>query len=115
MKLSLAICLISYSTLGLLLAQQPKADHDKIHKFDRPDAGFTEVKEVSKDHRVDVLVNGKLFTSCQYGPEFTDKPIFYPVLTLQGNMPSISDVSGHSRRVTRSRPPPVGLFQLCQR
>jgi hypothetical protein len=74
---------------------------EEIHKFDQKAAGAVEIKSLEKEHRIDVVIGGKLFTSYQYGPDFKDKPVFYPVLTPSGNMvnrgfPIKQDIPGES-------------------
>ncbi len=48
--------------------------------------GQVEVKVMDADHRVDIRIDGKLFTSYQFGPDYKQKPVFYPVLTPSGKM-----------------------------
>lgn len=36
------------------------------------------------EQRVEVIVGGELFTAYRYGPEFKNKPVFYPVRTPAG-------------------------------
>lgn len=62
--LSLAFCLIT----GNVFAKNPKIN----------------VKEVSRE-KIDILVDGKLFTTYQYGLN-KEKPIFFPINSPQGNM-----------------------------
>ena len=44
------------------------------------------MNHVEEEQRVDVSINGRLFTSYQYGPQFRNRPVSYPVLSPQGNM-----------------------------
>ena len=44
-----------------------------------------EVVNKLADKKVDVLVNGKLFTSYVYSDSLADKPVLYPVNTAQGD------------------------------
>ncbi len=60
-----------------------------------------EIRSLEKERRVDVLIDGVLFTSYQWGPGFEDKPVFYPVLTASGKMinrgyPMRLDIPGES-------------------
>jgi len=48
--------------------------------------GRVEIQSQPDLHKVNILVDGNLFTSYCYGPEFGDKPILYPLLSLEGQM-----------------------------
>ncbi|MFQ5738389.1 MAG: PmoA family protein [Acidobacteriota bacterium] len=61
-----------------------------------------QVRHLREEKRVEVSTGGKLFTIYRYGPEFPDKPIFYPILTLTGRpvnrgFPMRDDVPSESR------------------
>jgi len=63
-----------------------------------------EIKEVSKD-KIDILVDGKLFTSYQKGKD-GEKPIFFPVNSPKGNMinrgwPMMEDVPDEAPKKER--------------
>lgn len=65
-------------------------------------ADQVEIRRVDDASRVDVLIDGALFTSYRYGSDFVDKPVFYPLLTASGNMvnrgyPMREDIAGESR------------------
>lgn len=45
-----------------------------------------EVRSLPDRHEVEVRVKGRLFTAFRYGPEFAQKPVFYPILSPDGAM-----------------------------
>lgn len=60
------------------------------------------LNHVGEQQRVDVSINGRFFTSYQYGSQFRDKPVFYPVLSPRGNrinrgFPIGDDIPGESQ------------------
>src|SRR6185436_10190710 len=80
----IASLLVASVCVGLVLAQ----DQVRI----RPDAA-------KKQYLIEIA--GKPFTAYCYGPEFADKPVFYPVMSPNGarvnrEFPMVKDVAGES-------------------
>lgn len=54
--------------------------------FSASEASEVEVRSVPQRQTVEVRIGGRLFTAFRYGPEFTQKPVFYPILSPDGDM-----------------------------
>lgn len=48
------------------------------------DPVIVEVKHLAQEKKVEIGISGKPFTSYCYGPDFQQKPVFYPVLSPKG-------------------------------
>jgi hypothetical protein len=88
MKIKMTTYLIA-AFLVLLISQQGYGQVD------------VELRKVDDQHKVDVFVGGSFFTSYCYGPEFSRKPVFYPIRMPSGKMvnrgyPMLTDVPGEA-------------------
>lgn len=43
------------------------------------------IQPAPEQHRIQIRLGERLLTEYRYGPDFADKPVFYPVLTRRGN------------------------------
>jgi len=85
-KLMVALCVVISHSASLTRAADPKI----------------EIKKVDAKSQYDITYDGKLFTSyCYDDKDFFDKPVFWPVLSMQGNpvnrtWPMRADVPGEA-------------------
>src|SRR5690606_32999404 len=69
-----------FSCLVLLSMNNLIAQDNRFNK----DSRFS-IKENKRESRVDIIIDGTLFTSYLYGANLT-KPVLYPILTSKGNV-----------------------------
>ena len=48
------------------------------------DSSLVEVSLLEEQQKVEIVVSGKPFTAYCFGPEFPEKPVFYPVMSPKG-------------------------------